>query len=51
MSEKLKFYKGLEENLVNITEIEVGAIYHCIDTGNTYIGVEEEVIEEIPEEE
>ena len=48
MSEKLKFYKGLEENLVNIT-IEPGAIYHCIDTGNTYIGVidsEGEVLED-----
>lgn len=48
MSEKLKFYKGLEENLVNIS-IEPGAIYHCTDTGNTYIGVidlEGEVLED-----
>lgn len=49
MSEQIKFYKGLEENLPTgkatddngliIDPIEVGALYHCTDTGNTYRGV------------
>ena len=38
MSENLKFYKGLEANLPT-SGIEVGALYHCTDTGNTYRGV------------
>ena len=37
--ENLKFYKGLESNLDNIANIEPGALYHCTDTGNTYIGI------------
>lgn len=49
MSEQIKFYKGLETNLPTgratdenglITDpIEVGALYHCTDTGNTYRGI------------
>ncbi len=35
MSETLKFYKGLEEDLP--TTYEPGALYHCTDTGNTYL--------------
>ena len=35
MSEQLKFYKGNESNLPSV--FEVGAIYHCLDTGNTYL--------------
>ena len=38
MSENLKFYKGLEANLPTLG-IEIGALYHCTDTGNTYRGV------------
>lgn len=37
MSEQLKFYKGIEANLPT-SGIEIGALYHCTDTGNTYIG-------------
>lgn len=40
MSEQLKFYKGLEEDLP-ISNIEIGALYHCEDTGNTYRGISE----------
>lgn len=39
MNESLKFYKGLSKDLINAT-IEPGAIYHCVDNGTTYIGVE-----------
>lgn len=35
MSEQLKFYKGNETSLPSV--FEVGAIYHCLDTGNTYL--------------
>jgi hypothetical protein len=35
MSEQLKFYKGNESSLP--TSFETGAIYHCLDTGNTYL--------------
>lgn len=35
MSEQLKFYKGNESNLPSV--FEIGAIYHCLDTGNTYL--------------
>lgn len=35
MSEQLKFYKGNESNLPSV--LETGAIYHCLDTGNTYL--------------
>lgn len=38
MLENLKFYKGLEANLPTYN-IEPGALYHCEDTGNTYIGI------------
>ena len=38
MNENLKFYRGNEINLPK-TNIEVGALYHCEDTGNTYRGV------------
>lgn len=37
MSENLYFYKGLESNLPK-SNIKTGALYHCTDTGNTYIG-------------
>ena len=37
MSEQLKFYKGLESALP--TTYEIGALYHCEDTGNTYLAV------------
>lgn len=33
----LKFLKGLEKNLP--TTLELGAVYHCTDTGNTYMGI------------
>lgn len=36
--EQLKFFKGKEEDLLKKTDIEAGAIYHCIDTKNTYLG-------------
>lgn len=36
MSEQLRFFKGNEENLPEI--IEESSIYHCEDTGNTYLG-------------
>lgn len=42
MSDALKFYKGNERDLPELIEqekIEIGAIYHCEDTGNTYRGV------------
>jgi hypothetical protein len=35
--ENIKFYKGLEKNLPG-SNIEIGALYHCTDTKNTYIG-------------
>ena len=38
MSEKIKFYKGTEANLPT-SGIEIGALYHCEDTGNTYRGI------------
>ena len=36
MSEQLKFFKGNENALDGITKIP-GGIYHCQDTGNTYL--------------
>lgn len=36
--EQLKFFKGKEEDLLKKTDIEAGAIYHCTDTKNTYLG-------------
>lgn len=37
MSEQLKFFKGnTEATLAGITLIP-GALYHCLDTGNTYL--------------
>lgn len=36
MSEQLKFFKGLETNLPTSGLVK-GGIYHCTDTGNTYI--------------
>jgi hypothetical protein len=36
--EQLYFYKGLESALPK-EDIKSGALYHCTDTGNTYIGV------------
>lgn len=44
MSEKLKFYKGFESDLP-INNIEPGALYHCIDTGNTYRGTDANTLE------
>lgn len=38
MSEQLKFFKGLEEDLPQGSSIIIGALYHCTDTKNTYIG-------------
>ena len=38
MSEQLKFFKGNEANLPSV--FEPGAIYHCIDTGNTYLAID-----------
>ena len=38
MSEQLKFYKGVEKDLPK-SGIEIGALYHCTDTKNTYIGI------------
>lgn len=39
--EQLKFFKGKEEDLLKKTDIEAGAIYHCIDTKNTYLGTDQ----------
>lgn len=36
MSEQIYFYKGTEANLPNVTK-KPGALYHCTDTGNTYL--------------
>ena len=41
MSEQLKFFKGLESSLPAAEDIQIGALYHCIDTNNTYLGVYE----------
>ena len=38
MSEQLKFYKGLEGDLPVGSNIIIGALYHCTDTKNTYLG-------------
>ena len=35
MSERLQFFKGLESDLP--TTYVTGALYHCTDTGNTYL--------------
>jgi hypothetical protein len=40
MNEQLKFYKGKSESSLP-NSLEPGAIYHCEDTGNTYLGGEE----------
>jgi hypothetical protein len=45
MSEQLKFYKGMENALPEKANIEKGALYHCIDTNNTYLGTFEPFIE------
>ena len=45
MSEQLKFYKGLESKLPAAEDIQIGALYHCIDTNNTYLGVYEPFVE------
>ena len=37
MSEQLKFYKGYENKLKEVV-VESGSLYHCTDTGNTYLG-------------
>lgn len=37
MSENLYFFKGFERNLPT-SGIKIGGLYHCTDTGNTYIG-------------
>ena len=39
MSEQIKFYKGMESDLPARGAIEIGALYHCVDTNNTYLGV------------
>lgn len=44
MSDNLKFYKGLEQDLPR-SNIQIGAIYHCEDTGNTYRGVSANTME------
>ena len=38
MSEQLKFFKGNETDLPSV--FEPGAIYHCLDTGNTYLAID-----------
>ena len=38
MNENLIFYKGIESLLPHNDNITPGAIYHCTDTGNTYLG-------------
>lgn len=38
MNEQVKFYRGNESSLDNVIP-ENGALYHCDDTGNTYIGI------------
>lgn len=41
MSEKLQFFKGQTENSLNTLAtnggLVAGALYHCLDTGNTYL--------------
>ena len=44
MSEKIYFYKGLETNLPT-ADIIAGALYHCTDTKNTYIGMADGTLE------
>ena len=40
MGEKLQFLKGTEEALeAKAGSYIPGAIYHCLDTGNTYIAI------------
>lgn len=43
MSEKLQFFKGnTEQGLDNLAKnggLVIGALYHCLDTGNTYIAI------------
>ena len=43
-NEQVYFYKGSEANLPT-NGIKVGALYHCTDTKNTYIGTSETVLE------
>ena len=37
MSENLKFFKGLERDLPVANPSNAGNIYHCEDTGNTFL--------------
>jgi hypothetical protein len=37
MSDQLKFFKGNESHLPQ-SNVKKGALYHCMDTGNTYQG-------------
>jgi hypothetical protein len=39
LSDNIKFLKGIEADLPKGSNIIVGALYHCVDTGNTYIGI------------
>ena len=40
MSERLQFLKGTEEALeAKAGSYVPGAIYHCLDTGNTYLAI------------
>lgn len=39
MSEQIYFFKGKEANLPK-TNIQIGGLYYCTDTGNTYIGTQ-----------
>lgn len=39
MNEFIKFYKGEKSGLPKPPNIEPGAMYHCIDTGETFLGI------------
>jgi hypothetical protein len=37
MAEQLQFFKGNTEASLNSMTLIPGALYHCLDTGNTYL--------------
>ena len=44
MSENLKFFKGNEADLPAAAPSNAGSIYHCEDTGNTYLSNGDQMI-------
>lgn len=39
MSEQIIFFKGNTEASLNSITLIPGALYHCLDTGNTYLAI------------